>query len=255
MKNKFIKLLGIKISVLDKLDILSLIKSNIENSKKSLISYVNIHAMNICSIDTRFYNILNNAELIFNDSYGIILASRITGQGIPPRNTPPDWINELSELCINNKFTMYFLGGKDGVSRKAADKLIEKYPELCILGAEHGYYNKSKTSIENNELIKRINKNKPDILVVGFGMPLQEFWIDENYKYIDAKIFLPVGAFFDYVSESKNRSPKWITSNGLEWVARLIAEPKRMWKRYILGNPLFYYRVFKEKVGVTKYDY
>ena len=255
MKNKFIKLLGVSISLLDKLDILNLIENNIDSGTKSLISYVNIHAMNLSLINKRFSNILNNAELIFNDSYGIRLASRITGQNIPPRNTPPDWIDDLSILCCSNNFSLFFIGGKPGVAKKTAEKLKLKHPKLNILGAMHGYYNKLKESEENINIVNTVNNVKPDILIVGFGMPMQEFWIEDNFDDINAKIFLPVGAFFDYVSEEKYRSPKWITENGLEWIARLIAEPKRMWRRYIIGNPLFFYRVILEKLGFSKYNY
>ena len=90
--------------------------------------------------------------------------------------------------------------------------------------------------------------------MVGFGMPLQEFWIEDNFNRINAQIFLPVGALFDYVSENKYRAPKWVTSNGLEWLARLLTEPKRLWNRYIIGNPLFIYRVIMERLGITTYQ-
>ena len=253
--DNYIKLLGVKISLYDKEDILNHIKNNIEKNKKALISNVNIHAMNIAHINKRFFNLLKDSSLTFNDSYGIRLAAKITSQDIPPRNTPPDWIDDLAKFCIKNNYSMYFIGGESDISNKVALKLQKQFPDLKILGTDHGYYNKLKSSKENKEVLSRINAKKPNILIVGFGMPMQEFWIEDNFDDIEANVFLPVGAFFDYVSGEKNRNSKLITDNGLEWLARLMAEPKRMGKRYILGNPLFFYRVILEKLGIKNYIY
>jgi N-acetylglucosaminyldiphosphoundecaprenol N-acetyl-beta-D-mannosaminyltransferase len=101
---------------------------------------------------------------------------------------------------------------------------------------------------ENNLVIERINQFDTQILVLGFGMPMQERWILENLAVLQVKIAFPAGALFDYVSGELPRAPRWMTDNGFEWLGRLLIEPRRLWKRYILGNPLFFYRLFLHHV-------
>jgi N-acetylglucosaminyldiphosphoundecaprenol N-acetyl-beta-D-mannosaminyltransferase len=139
---------------------------------------------------------------------------------------------------------MFFLGTQQPIVEKAARVLKESYPDLKILGVHNGFFDKEPKSLENEEVLSRINSVNPDILVVGFGMPLQEKWIMENLDRLQIKVVIPVGAFFDYLAGETPRAPRWMTDNGLEWLGRLIIEPRRLWKRYVIGNPLFIWRVF-----------
>ena len=97
-------------------------------------------------------------------------------------------------------------------------------------------------------MIEGINAAKPDLLIVGLGMPLQERWLADNWSSIDAGVALTAGATFDYISGELRRAPRWMTDNGLEWLGRLLLEPGRLWKRYIIGNPIFFWRVFVHDV-------
>ena len=119
---------------------------------------------------------------------------------------------------------------------------------MQIAGIHHGYFDKTRNSDENKKVLEKINAVKPNILILGFGMPLQERWLMENWEQIDANIALTGGAVFDYVSGKLERGPQWMTNNSFEWFARLIIEPRRLWKRYILGNPLFLYRILKQRL-------
>ena len=117
-------------------------------------------------------------------------------------------------------------------------------PDLKIVGTHHGFFDKDSASSENRYVLAMINKLKPDILVVGFGMPAQEKWILENLNELHVHAVIPVGAFFDYLADEVERAPRWMTENGLEWLGRLTIEPNRLWKRYVIGNPLFFWRIF-----------
>ena len=128
----------------------------------------------------------------------------------------------------------------------AIQKLLAIAPNLRIAG-HHGFF--EKTGNENDLVIEKINQFKPDILYIGFGMPLQERWILDNYDKIAARVFLPLGACLDFYTESVYRGPRWLTDNGFEWVTRLITEPTRLWERYVVGNPLFIYRVIKQRIA------
>ena len=96
-------------------------------------------------------------------------------------------------------------------------------------------------------MLEHIAENRPDILLVGMGTPQQELWVDRYFDRIDASVVWTVGALFDYISGRMPRAPHWLSDNGLEWIFRLVMEPRRMWRRYLLGNPVFLSRVFEER--------
>ena len=123
-------------------------------------------------------------------------------------------------------------------------KLEEKYPYLNIVGTKSGYFDWASDS---PGIVNEINDSKANILLVAFGVPLQEKWIDENINKLNSQVIMGVGGLFDFYSGQMKRAPKWMREVGMEWLFRLIKEPKRMWKRYIIGNPLFIYRVYKWK--------
>jgi N-acetylglucosaminyldiphosphoundecaprenol N-acetyl-beta-D-mannosaminyltransferase len=140
------------------------------------------------------------------------------------------------------------------VAEKAATRLKERFPDLDIAGAHHGYFDKTAGSLKNEAVIQEINAVRPNILIVGFGMPLQERWLMENWNCIEANVAIVAGAVFDYVSGELHRGPRWLTDHGLEWLARLIIEPRRLWRRYLIGNPLFLARVIKQRLGLLRFE-
>ena len=130
-----------------------------------------------------------------------------------------------------------------GIAQKAAEQLKKRRPDLNVAGLHHGYFDRASESQENEKVLEEINVAAPDILVLGFGMPLQERWLMQNWERIDARVALTGGAVFDYVSGELRRGPKILTDNGFEWLARVLIEPERLWRRYVVGNPLFLLRV------------
>lgn len=240
-------LLGVKISKLSLSSLLEQLTETIRTDQKAIISYVNIHALNTAYENIRFRHFLNNANLVFCDGFGVKLGGRLVGQPIPARFTPPDWIDALSHVCTQNNFSMFILGAKPGVADKAAKRLQERFPMLRIVGVHHGYFDKSTGNQENEQVIKMINTVKPNVLLVGFGMPTQEYWLEENWQRIQANIALPIGAAIDYIAGEVPRGPRLMTDYGFEWLSRLIIEPRRLWKRYIIGNPLFFWRILTYK--------
>jgi N-acetylglucosaminyldiphosphoundecaprenol N-acetyl-beta-D-mannosaminyltransferase len=158
--------------------------------------------------------------------------------------TCPDYIEDFAKACERENVSLFLLAGEPGTVDKAIAKLKVVAPNLKVKG-HHGYFNKSGK--ENEFVIQEINKFKPDILYIGFGMPLQERWILNNAEQIDTKVFLPLGACLDFYTGNVNRGPRWMTNSGLEWLTRLVTQPQRLWHRYVVGNPLFFYRVLQER--------
>ncbi len=158
---------------------------------------------------------------------------------------PPDYIEDLVLACEKNNVSLFFLGGRPGIVGKAIKKFLAIAPNLQVQG-HPGHFDINGE--ENEAVIQQINKFKPDILYVGFGMPLQEHWILENLDRVEARAFINLGACLDFYTNTIYRGPRWMTDRGLEWLARLMTEPYRLWKRYIIGNPLFLYRVIKHRI-------
>jgi len=246
-RNSIIHLLGIQIHDFAAQDVIDFIAKTIQLDKAAIVANVNVHCMNLACKQPWLIDFLNKAEVNFCDGAGVMLGARILGYRIPERITYADWTWQLAEFAEPRGFTFYFLGAKPGIAEKAAAKLKERHPNLQVIGTHHGYFDKTAGSVENEAVIQQINALKPNILVLGFGMPLQEKWLMENWDNIEANIALTGGAVFDYISGELQRGPKWMTDNGFEWLARLIIEPRRLWKRYLIGNPLFLYRVLKQR--------
>jgi N-acetylglucosaminyldiphosphoundecaprenol N-acetyl-beta-D-mannosaminyltransferase len=224
----------------------------VRGGKRGLVLNVNAHCLNLCYEDPKLRDFLNGAEVVFCDGAGVRLAASILSRRIPERITYAEWAWRLAAFAAAQGFSLYFLGGRPGVAREAARRLIESFPDLKIVGVRHGYFDHSAGSAENEAVVAEINAAAPDILLVGLGMPLQERWLMENRERIGAGVVLTGGAVFDYVSGGLRRGPRLLTDNGFEWLARLFVEPRRLWRRYLVGNPLFLLRVLKQRRYYTR---
>jgi N-acetylglucosaminyldiphosphoundecaprenol N-acetyl-beta-D-mannosaminyltransferase len=167
------------------------------------------------------------------------VAAAIAGHFIPPRITYADWTWQFAEYASTHGLSWYLLGGVPGRAEAAALAIRDRFPSLRIVGAEHGYFDKDFLSADSQALRERINSASPDVLIVGFGMPVQEIWIDDNWDELKVPIALAGGAVFDYVAGVTPRAPKWLRSIGMEWLGRLWFEPRRLWRRYVFGLPQF----------------
>ena len=221
----------------------------VRGGRLGLVLNANAHCLNLCYQDPKLRDFLNGAEVVFCDGAGVMLAARMLGRRIPQRITYADWIWQLADLAAAQGFSLYLLGARPGVAREAAMRLRERYPDLEIVGFRHGYFDHSAGSPENEAVVEEIKASAPDILLVGLGMPLQERWLMENIDRLDAGVALTGGAVFDYVSGRLRRGPRLLRENGFEWLARLLAEPRRLWRRYLIGNPLFLLRVLRQRLG------
>jgi N-acetylglucosaminyldiphosphoundecaprenol N-acetyl-beta-D-mannosaminyltransferase len=215
--------------------------------KKTVVGNVNVRAMNFAYEFPWYRDFLNKAELVFCDGFGVLLGAKLEGYSVQSvhRMTCPDYIENLALACEKQDVSLFLLAGKPGVVDKAIAKLKAIAPNLKIQG-HHGHFEKSGE--ENDSVIDKINKFQPGILYVGFGMPLQERWILDNINRIEARVFLPLGACLDFYTGSVYRGPTWMTDRGLEWLTRFFTEPQRLWERYIVGNPLFFYRLLKHRI-------
>jgi N-acetylglucosaminyldiphosphoundecaprenol N-acetyl-beta-D-mannosaminyltransferase len=208
------------------------------------VMYVNAHVLNQSRASVELRSALETSDLVYCDGYGVRLAAKALGVEIPHRMTGADWVWGLAALCEGNGQSVYLLGSEPGVAQEAARRLHRWFPRLRIVGAHHGYF--ELDSPHDQRVIEDINERQPDILLVGMGTPKQELWVERRWQQLDVDVLWTVGALFDYVSGRVPRAPAWLADNGLEWIFRLAIEPQRMWRRYLLGNPVFISRVLSQ---------
>ncbi len=216
-----------------------------------VIPNINIQFANLAIRLPWLREFFNSAPLNFCDGAGIQLGARLLGGRIMERITFGDWFDSFAGYCRARSISFFFLGGHPGVAAAAAARLTAQFPGLIVAGSHHGYFDKEPRGPENADAIAAINRCPPDILLVGFGMPLQEEWLLQNWDHIDARVALPCGGFFDFLSGRMRRSPSWLRRCNCEWLGRLFIEPRRLWKRYLIGNPLFLLRVLRQRLVPT----
>ncbi|MDF5716524.1 MAG: WecB/TagA/CpsF family glycosyltransferase [Rhizonema sp. NSF051] len=240
-------LLGTRFHKVKVNELIDFIVKSAKLPKKTTIGHLNVRGMNFAYELPWYKDFMNKSDLVFCDGFGVLLGAKLCGCRVNSshRMTCPDYIEDLALACEQENVSLFLLAGKPGTVDKAITKLKAIAPNLKVKG-HHGYFKKSGE--ENESALKQINEFKPDVLYIGFGMPLQEDWIVNNLEHIEAKVFLPLGACLDFYTGTVYRGPRWMTSCGLEWLTRLVTEPTRLWERYVIGNPLFLYRVLQERV-------
>jgi N-acetylglucosaminyldiphosphoundecaprenol N-acetyl-beta-D-mannosaminyltransferase len=239
-----IRLLGVNTHPVTWDQLLDYVGTQIVKAEKCEIAYANVHCMNLTRKDHEFRDFLNRAHVVYCDGFGVLMGARILGHHIPQRMTGADWIYDLISFCEKESYSLYFLGGDEGVAEKAASKLKELFPRARIAGSHHGFFDKENSQ----DVVEEINRVHPDILLIGMGSPIQEKWLARHRESLDAPVCWVIGAAFDFVSGKVRRGPKWMTKNGMEWIFRLFIEPGRLWRRYILGNPVFMVHVVMQRL-------
>lgn len=212
---------------------------SIHKKQIKLVAFANAHTLNI-AYDNKEYKKTLKKFLVLNDGVGVDIASKLLYKESFEENlNGTDFMPSFFD-ALPSGTKLYFLGSVEKNIQLAAEKFINAYPDLNLVGRHNGYFT------NDSHIINTINKTNPDILIVGFGNPLQEFWIEKNSTKINATLFIGVGAFFDFYSEEIKRAPRMVRKLHLEWLFRLLLEPKRLGKRYILGNFLFIFRILKK---------
>jgi len=195
------------------------------------ISYVNVHVLNEMRGNAELLRFLAKLDLCYCDGNGVKMVAQILGESLPERMTGADWIWDLASRSAG-RHKLFWLGGAPGVTERAAEVLRAEHPSLQV-DADHGYH--SKSGPENDALIARINASGADILLVGMGTPVQEDWVATFRDRLQVPVVWCLGATADFLAGEQARGPDWLVERH-EWLARLLSDPRRLWRRYLLGN-------------------
>lgn len=215
-------------------------------------SYVNVHAMNLAASNESFRTALIQSDLVFCDGIGVKWAGRLAGHRIPHRMTPPDWIDEFAAATARAGQSVFALGDEAGIAARFQQLLASRHPGYCDAGSHHGFFHKE--GAENDTVVGAINASGAHHLLIGFGMPLQELWLERNARRLAPRVLMPVGALFRWYTGTDRRAPRWMTDHGLEWLARFARHPLRHFRRYAIGNPAFMLRVLRWRRGRDAVD-
>lgn len=242
-RNPRITILDTTIDVLGVQDTIDLVEEYVITKTPLHLMGVNADKINEIRSNERLKKIVNNCGVINADGASVIMASKFLGKPLPERVAGIDLMNSLVELSAKKNYSIYLLGAKQEIVEKTAMVLKDKYMDLNIIGFHNGYFKESDWPNISSEL----KELKPDFIFVGITSPLKEYLIEFLQNDGNNGVFMGVGGSFDVISGKIQRAPLWMQKSGLEWLFRVIQEPRRLFKRYFLGNGKFIKDIIEEK--------
>jgi N-acetylglucosaminyldiphosphoundecaprenol N-acetyl-beta-D-mannosaminyltransferase len=224
-------------------DFIRYIDDSIPQHRSCHIVLVNAAKIVKAKFDQELAHIIRTADFVGADGVPIIWASKLFGVPLPGRVNGTDLMERLIELAAQRGYRLYLLGAKQEIITKAVDNLMLKYADLKIAGFRNGYF---RSEAEEMTAVQQIAASRADILLVGMGSPMKEKWVRRYSSELSVPIIHGVGGSFDILGGLTKRAPVWMQRVGLEWFFRLMQEPARMWKRYLVTNSLYILLVFQE---------
>lgn len=238
-------ILGVRVSAITYAGALHKIERWIAEKKRSFVCVAATHLVMECQKDKSLLEGVNMAGLVTPDGMPLVWLLRLYGHKQASRVYGPTLMTKLCSLAEQQGLGVYLLGGASGQSQEVARALRRQHPTLRVVG-HHDTPVRLISSHENEKIIIEINNAHPEIVFVGLGCPHQELWMIDNRKILDAPVLIGVGAAFDFLSGYMRQAPAWVQNIGLEWLFRLLQEPKRLWYRYSVINVTFVWLVLKE---------
>jgi N-acetylglucosaminyldiphosphoundecaprenol N-acetyl-beta-D-mannosaminyltransferase len=228
-------ILGIRLQAMSRRDLVNVVAQSIREGGKYIIANHNLHSLYLWFHEPEAREFYSAADYIHVDGMSMILIARLFGLPLEfeHRTGYVDLLPLLAAEATRRKWRIFYLGSKPGVAEKAAGKLRVLYPGLQIC-THHGHFDAEQSGRENQDVLAEINNYDPDILMVGMGMPRQEIWVLQNREYLKARAIFCCGALMDYVAGEIPTPPRWLGPLGLEWLYRLLSEPTRLWRRYLV---------------------
>ncbi len=225
----------------------------IQRGENHYVCVTGVHGVMESQRDEALRGIHNAAGLVTPDGMPLVWLSRLHGLGHVERVYGPDLMLACCASSLATGYRHFFYGGGLGVPEKLAARLGERYPGLVVAGGYSPPFG-ALSSSQDEQIVRLINGAAPDIVWVGLSTPKQERWMHEHVNRLKAPVLIGVGAAFDFVSGRKRQAPRWMQRSGLEWMFRLASEPRRLWRRYLVNNPLFVWKVMLQEVGARRYN-
>jgi N-acetylglucosaminyldiphosphoundecaprenol N-acetyl-beta-D-mannosaminyltransferase len=210
----------------------------------------NPHSLVVAAGDPPFAEALRTADLLLPDGTGIVVAGRLMGTPFAERVAGPDFFRAFSEQASRlGGVSYFFLGSNHQVLDRITARLAAEHPELRVAGSYAPPFKPEFAPEDDEQMLAAIRAARPDVLWVGMTAPKQEKWIARNRSRIDVPLVVAIGAAFDFYAGTRKRAPAWMCRLGLEWLPRLIREPRRLWRRNVVSTPLFLIRLMQQRLA------
>lgn len=254
-KNSLVSVFGISYHRITMDELHTYMHRKIREDEKAIIGNHNLHSIYLYHKNPPMRQFIDEADVVHADGMPLVLWARLLGYNVDRthRVTYVDWVFPLMNFSQKHDYRVFFLGSEPGVADKAVDRLKETYPGLKMR-CHHGFFDVTPDSEENKNVIEKINDFDPHILMVGMGMPRQEKWLLQNINQLKPNIYLCAGACMEYVAGVVNTPPRWMGKYGLEWLFRLVENPFKFWRRYLVEPWSLVPYMFEDLVKNSKYQ-
>jgi N-acetylglucosaminyldiphosphoundecaprenol N-acetyl-beta-D-mannosaminyltransferase len=234
------ELFGVEVDALTMDETVDRIMDLVEHGVQVQHVVLNAAKVVMMSKDPKLLEVIRACPVVNADGQSVVTASRLLGRPLPERVAGIDLFAELVARAADNGRSVYFLGARDEILEEMVSRFRAQHPTLRIAGYRNGYWS------SDHEVIAQVNSAQPDLLFLAIPSPRKEFWLAEHLPALGVPFAMGVGGSFDVIAGKVKRAPAWVQRIGCEWVYRLVQEPRRMWKRYLVGNSSFMWLTFKE---------
>lgn len=242
---RYLRVLGVRVDNLTMDEALARLVGAAREGETLRAAFVNTDCINKSVGSEEYRRNLDSADLVLADGIGLRLAGRMLGTEVRANVNGTDLFPRLCERAAREGLSIFLLGARPGIAEAVADAMQESLAQLKIAGFRDGYWSHE----QEDEIVAAVAASRADILLVALGAPRQDLWIARHHERLRVPVALGVGGLLDFYSGRIPRAPLWLRELGLEWIWRLLQEPGRMWRRYVIGNPLFLGRVFRQRLA------
>jgi N-acetylglucosaminyldiphosphoundecaprenol N-acetyl-beta-D-mannosaminyltransferase len=248
-----LKVLGIRINAVTPKDAIARISGWIDGRERGhCVTLTNVHMVVEARKDAEFRKVMREASLCLPDGMPLVWIGRARGHTVN-RIAGPDFMIDFCERTTGRGYRHFFYGGAPSIAEELARTLQTRFPGFVVAGSYSPPF-RELTPEEHLKVIELINATKPDVIWVGLGCPKQERWMHSNRDQLNASVLLGVGQAFNIHTGHLARAPRWMRDHGLEWLFRLMVEPRRLWKRYLVTNTSFMAWFFMETLGLKRFE-
>jgi N-acetylglucosaminyldiphosphoundecaprenol N-acetyl-beta-D-mannosaminyltransferase len=247
MRFRSFDFLGIRLHAMTKHDIVGVVAKAVDQRVRCIIGYHNLHSLYVYYHESKMREFYSSADYIHIDGLSLVLLGRLFGLPFKSEHRTGylDLMPLLAEEARRSQWRIFYLGSRPGVAEKAARTLRGRYPGLLISTSD-GHFDTDRSGNNNQSVLAEIRAYGPDILMVGMGMPRQENWIMENQKDVATHAIFCCGALMDYIAGEVSAPPRWLGPLGVEWLYRLLSEPTRLWRRYLVEPWFILFQMTKQ---------
>jgi N-acetylglucosaminyldiphosphoundecaprenol N-acetyl-beta-D-mannosaminyltransferase len=249
MKNKAVNIGGVLIDNLSMQETLEAIEIFVKERKPLYLTNPNVDILIRCHRDPEFAQYFKEGALCLADGMPLLWAAKWLGTPLKEKVSGSDLVPKVCVMANQKGYKLFFLGGRPGAADAAKDKLLKDLPNIQIVGTYAPPFGFEKNNAELKIIVDMVKSKKPDILFVGLGAPKQERWIKTYLNEVNVPVVMGVGVTFEFIAGIVKRAPIWMQKIGLEWFWRLLMEPGRLWKRYLVDDTQFLGLILRQKLA------